>query len=228
MLALSHPRYYPNRLRNKNVCGEAWYGPRLPPMDQAETDQVSHHPRVVSGSDFWFNCVKWFIFEHCGAIKMAISNDSTQEMWEGIWEWPGPMSLLQFPGNTHPDCSNDPKCTASAGHSDLCRGIRAGPSPIPRHSPHAHPRQVLMSGGGTEQAYFNSYSPFFQEVTDRQLASSPQDSYSPVSPGPLTGSENASWLLTLWRMFLLVLFDNCRYFFLVEKRRNQDGWMNGW
>lgn len=85
-----------------------------------------------------------------------------------------------------------------------------------------------MSGGGTEQAYFNSYSPFFQEVTDRQLASSPQDSYSPVSPGPLTGSENASWLLTLWRMFLLVLFDNCRYFFLVEKRRNQDGWMNGW
>lgn len=154
MLAFSHPRYYSNRvgikmsllwltkLRGFNIWSQT--STKWPSLNQQEGFPPSR-PLHMSYQDhtFWLNCMKWLIFGYFGPMKMAISNDPTQEIWEGIWGCSGSIPLLQFSGNTHLDCSDDPKCAASAGHSCHCRGT-VGPCMIPGPSPHAcGPRQFL-------------------------------------------------------------------------------------
>lgn len=145
---------------------------KFKPTRGSSTVRASAH--VVPGLYFLFELYEMARIWPFWSYKMAISNDSTQEIWEGIWGWSGFTSLLQFPGNSHPECSDDPKCTASAGHSCHSRGIM-GRSLSPGDSPHACPMQ-FPRGRRLHRVSLLHLLQSFLWRSDRPLSRSPQDS----------------------------------------------------
>lgn len=159
--------------------------------------------------------VSFWIYKN-GNFKLFNSRDLGRNL-DMVWF----HFLLQFPGNTNPDSSGDPECTASAGHSCHYRIYQKLWSLDILHmlvQSNSSGSVSKIPGGHAQIKSTNFLQSFLSKGDSFQVLHT--SSRAHCLQAPLMGPENASLCLILQRIFLLIISDDCS----ISLRKNAPRW----